>query len=178
MGIFKKEKENFSSEIQKFKIDMITEIKNELQRDNSSNDEFDEVKKDINSLNKNIEENINTINNIKKDLSIVKDKIEAIEAKENEIINEKDNKKENVGEIENIIKNNNDFYFHDMQFMNMHMNVCKIYQCENCHVMYQLNECINRDNEKFKEHILVLQNLENNDDNDNKEKIILFYLSS
>ena len=39
------------NKIQKFKTDMITEIKNELQRDNSSNDEFDEVKKDINSLN-------------------------------------------------------------------------------------------------------------------------------
>ena len=175
MGILKKEKENFSSEIQKFKTDMITEIKNELQRDNSSNDEFDEVKKDINSLNKNIEENLTTINNIQKDLSLVKDKIEAIEAKENEINNEKDNKKENVGvgEFENIIKYNNDFFFHNMQFMNMHMNACKTYQCENCHVLYQLNECINVDNEKFKQHILVLQNPENNDDdddNDNKEK--------
>ena len=38
-----------------FKTDMITEIKNELQRDNSSNDEFDEVKKDINSLNDNLQ---------------------------------------------------------------------------------------------------------------------------
>ena len=158
MGIFKKEKDDLLSEIQKIKNDIISEIKKELPKYNNNNyyDKFDEVKKQMNSLNKNIEENINTINIIKNDLSIVKDRIEKIETN-NESFNKKENNNEN--------KINNDYYLNYMPFMNKHRNMNKIYKCFNCNNYYVLNECINDKKKVFKEHNFNLQNPENINDN-------------
>ena len=160
IGVFKKEKEKFSSEIQKIKNDIISEIKKELPKENdnnSNNNEFDEVKKQINTINNSLDENIKTISNIKNDLSIVKDKIKKIEVKENEMGNEKDNEKENDN---NENKINNNYYCNYIPFMNMN----KIYKCLNCNNLFPSNECINNENKVFKEHNFHLQNPENNND--------------
>ena len=164
--LFQKEKKKFLSDIKKIKNDIITDIKNELNKGKTNDDEFEKVKKNIEELNGNFKK----INDIQEDLSTIKEKIENIERKE--CINDDENIYKDTN-LENNKENyeKNETFNNNNKLYNMPtMDKIRIYKCLNCNNSYVSNECINKeDNKSFEEHNFQIEDLEKYI-NDNNEK--------
>ena len=127
--LLKSERDNLENKLKKFKEDLILDIHTNLKKD-----KYDE-----------------TLNNILKDLSFIKENITV------------DKKEKNIEDNNNINLDYNKLLLNNMAMM----KPSKIYRCQNCNNCFIFNECFNISIKKsFDSHNFKLENLNEN----NKEK--------
>ena len=127
--LLKSERDNLENKLKKFKEDLILDIHTNLKKD-----KYDE-----------------TLNNILKDLSFIKENITV------------DKKEKKIEDNNNINLDYNKLLLNNMAMM----KPSKIYRCQNCNNCFIFNECFNISNKKsFDSHNFKLENLDKN----NKEK--------
>ena len=165
VDLFKNEKQKFLNQIKTMKKEIIKEMKENINNNDKINsNNLNDIINNINNINSNIKDNKSTINGIENDLTNIIEKINTIRIKDDkeENKNEKDNKLENN-------KNTPHYFYNNLSMLPPFMNMNNIYKCENCNNCYILNECFElKENKKYNEHSLKLQNPNNNERNNDK----------
>ena len=164
INLFNKEKNNFLSQIENIKSEIISEIKEEFKNNNSNDSKnIDDIYSNISEINSNLNDYSNIINNIKNDLYSINKRVIQIEKKD------KENKENNIENKENNLENNNIINNNPIIYQNMPlMPANKFYKCTNCNLCFVLNECFDpKENTYYEGHSLQLQesNLTKNEDN-------------
>ena len=179
INLFNKEKYNLIETIKTMKKEIILEIKEEFKEEKIKYGNLNDIKTRINNINKDIKGNINKIENIQKDITIIKESINKIKEK-NEI---RDNQKQS-----NYKDNNDEYYLNNNTKINNSFNIGnnfvsvppymnklvmnKIYECLNCKNLYTLNECFDpKENRYYNEHSFKLKNFDNIIIGNNNDKI-------